>query len=531
MPAPRTLVVLAVAALSSAPAGVAAACEVASDVWRDAARPISIAADGVAGPGAAWIDARATASQFVLFGEAHGVTEIPRFVEAMLRQLRPHGFEHLAIEMGPWIAAQLSTRGVDATITQYPHGVAFDHDPELDLLRTAVNGFEGRGRAIWGLDQTSTAVHPFERLAEIAPNPIAARLARGASVKAALKFGEYLRQPHPGDLDALRAAFDPVAGDEADRLLDALAVSQEIFVAHREARYAESVATREQYMMQRLREELDTHRGDDPTRVIFKFGGAHIMEGVGPNGVRTLGDEAQRIASSNGLDALHIGFWRDRDEDAVPATIFDAGENAPPHRFVLVDAGALRAALDPGQRAALGDELRAAIEQYDAVVFIRDATFAPKNEIRTAKRGHRNARLAGLTPLAGVLGGLLAVLPLARRGWRRLRGRPTDPTGPLWPWLAMLAVTALLLGLLAWQMTAIVRGGGGTAALNAPDVIRIGVPLGQAAIIVGLAALVVVAGRRGGRGGGGRLGLIGVAALLLVGVAGMWWWNLGAMLP
>jgi hypothetical protein len=430
---------------------------------------ISTGADGFSGPGVDWIVTSAENAQFVMFGEQHGVDAIPRFVADAYELLQPAGFDHLALEIGPWIALQLSTLPVDEVIARYPHSITFDGNGELELLRTAQRlGNPDSGRLFWGIDQMITAIHPLERMVELSSSPGEARMARGFLLKSLLKTGQYLRQGHYFDLGALRGAFEPARGTEAELILDAAEVSMRIFTLYRQRRIDESVQLRETYMGELLRLQHDDAAlpGAPLPRAVFKMGGAHIMEGIGPNGIPTLGDFAQKLAATHGSDALNIGIR------AYSAELFGFPRELIEGRDgILIDTRALRpmlAADSSGDEpsaplaslaAALSEERRADIMGFDAVIFLNTPATAPEDEIRGAETTWRQGVVRRVAPIALCLLILLSglALPLVTITRAILRRQPAPEDAPA---LAGLVAAAYALGASAsigWQAAVLLR--------------------------------------------------------------------------
>ncbi|MEM6472823.1 MAG: hypothetical protein AAF802_24890, partial [Planctomycetota bacterium] len=277
-----------------------------------------------------WIEEKSDRCQFILFGEQHGVAGLPEVVAAIYSKLRPKGFEHLIFERGPWISRRLSRDGVSETLRRFPHAVAFDYDGELRLLRRVELEFRGRGDAFWGIDQSLNAINALKRLSSVLPTYGSRRAARGLLLKDALQGGRFLSRDHSRDIEQLRDLAGGAIGDEAKLILDALAKSQSIFVAyHNNERTDEGIGVsdviREQYMMDQLDQYLaeSNLRGEQAPKAVLKMGGAHVMEGIGPNGVRTLGDHMQNIAEANRLDALHLSIHSYSADSNWPESVFD----------------------------------------------------------------------------------------------------------------------------------------------------------------------------------------------------------------
>jgi len=147
--------------------------------WARHSHAIHLDGNKVSGPGAEKIVAWASQSQFVYFGEQHGVAGLPDVIAATWARLHPAVFHYLALEMGPWFAGRLSRAGVERSLAAFPYSLAFDYDGQARLLRTVEARFDAPGDAFWGLDQEIVPIHPFARLAEILPSHSARAAARG----------------------------------------------------------------------------------------------------------------------------------------------------------------------------------------------------------------------------------------------------------------------------------------------------------------------------------------------------------------
>ena len=171
-------------------------------------------------------------------------------------------------------------------------------------------------------------------------------MARGAFLKAALRGGQYARQDHKPDIVALRQAFGQAATPEARSIFDQLQRTMKIYVSHRaasrgEISYRQSVEMRESDMKERFDAYSEAWAQDDrPPKVVFKMGGAHIMKGIGPNGIPTLGDHVLKSAQARGESALLVGVRRLDDESQfVPQSAFQTSS------MVLVDTHTYLASL------------------------------------------------------------------------------------------------------------------------------------------------------------------------------------------
>ncbi|MGE3172516.1 MAG: hypothetical protein AB7O97_07795 [Planctomycetota bacterium] len=480
------------------------------------------------GPGVERFHAIVDGSTVLMFGEQHGIDGIAELTQVALARVQRAAPVHLVLETGAWIAGRCAALGEDAeqAVRRFPHSFTFDTDGDLGLLRQAARGSAGR-EFVGGIDQMSTAIHPLQRLVELAPDLHAGCLARGAFLKAALRGGRYSRQDHARDLDALRAAFGPEPPDEVRLILDELAMTQRIFGTHLAARRGElspqvSVTLRERHMDALFDAYLARNRVDGAwPRMVFKMGGAHVMWGIGPNGIDTLGEHVRTRAAAEGVPICHVGVSAHQDQPFPPKETLRPGE------ITMVDCAAARAVLGDDGLRALPDEVRLRLQRFDHLLVLNGAGRAPDGAARGYEAAFRRDTLWSLLPLAIPLVVLLTGLwPLGRALWRRLRGRPFEAPGAAATLTAALCVPCLVL---ARQLQLILANSDRVPA--AIDHAGFLVAFGSMTVACAVAAVVVWRAVRRGRWGRGRrahaLVLTAAAAAL---VAAMVRCNLGGML-
>jgi len=178
------------------------------------ALPIRIPDGVLAGTGGDWL-ADAADGRFLLFGEQHGVAGAPNIIAAVAARTSP---DVMVLETDPWMAARFSTQPTDTVLRDAPYSLAFNYDDEVAFL-TALG--ETGGLEFWGVDQPTTAIHPFETLSKTTDH---GRIYRGLMLKAALKAGEYLRQDHRADFVRLTQRIAQSEAEQAhlDRLLESM---------------------------------------------------------------------------------------------------------------------------------------------------------------------------------------------------------------------------------------------------------------------------------------------------------------------
>ncbi len=498
------------------PLGVAPALtqENVEGIWSESTAPFSMQDGVLEGPGSNWLTAQLAEADFVLVGEQHGVNRLADLTAVLEAEFQP---DALVLETGPWMGDRLSAAPIEKALALAPFSLAFDYNGDIALLEQHASRTVDRTE-IWGVDQEANAIHPFAWISQVSETGATRRVARGLHLKAALQAGEYTRADHQADLEFLAQ----IAPDEPEILavIDAVSTSMNIFVTWRSGARGDASAVREQYMIDNFESRASQFRdavGREP-RILFKMGGAHIMEGpVGPNGIMTLGEHVQRRADQNGQTALHLGVRGYSPEH----TSYPISEHIEGQSFLLIDTTPLRRAIDTGQFPDLTEDDRADIYGFDALIYINPLEGASKSQISALQSEFRTGLL---TKLAVALWPAAFLAVLAIFGLAVLTQRAMKP-GPslIGPNLVLTGATIATLLVFVLQILPLVSGAPGSAQA-APGILPWVPPA------VALISLVDV-GIRGRADTRNRFigGL--VWALLLVWLAfGMHHWNLGGML-
>lgn len=302
------------------------------------------------GPGAEMLVSEAGAARYTLVGETHGVAEAPALMAALFRALQPHGYRHLAVEIGPVQADHIGEilagpRPIERYrrfLRKYwPAVPFFVWKGEAELLAAAVEA-AGGASAIWGLDYDVMGDrYPLRRLRELAPGPGARVAVDRLAQKADSLLGEAM---DTGDLSTslmfsepastwreLRRAFDPEPGSEADRILTQLEAT---------ARINEAWVAGDRWVSNRRRVRLLKHNflrhraaADPGVKVMVKMGGFHMLRGRTPNNTYDVGNLLTELARAEGGAV-----------DADPA-VADGGRTF--HFMVLGGPGRQRGGIDP----------------------------------------------------------------------------------------------------------------------------------------------------------------------------------------
>ncbi|MBA4000514.1 hypothetical protein [Brevundimonas sp.] len=367
--------------------------------------------DGVRFSGPAWdllLD-QGRQAQFFLLGEAHGIAENPKLAAALYAALAPTGYEKLAIEVSPPMAAELDAAaegGVDglrALFADPGAQVAFFGMAEEAALLADVRRVAPAGRPVlWGLDYEVGADRRLIARLEEAPKPPAA--AAALATLAAASAGSWARYAETGspqhifsfggDPALVRAVRDgwPGVDPHSGWILDTLEETLEINRLWVAQRGYESNARRARFNRANLIRYWQAERAEGRApRVMFKFGAGHMVRGLSPTAVFDIGTLAPEIAATVGGESYHLlvlpgagsqvanfdpTVWSYRPG---PGGAYGEGlepilDQALPDAWTLIDLRPLRP-LIPGHRlTAAGTELSRLVHGFDAVLVMSGST-------------------------------------------------------------------------------------------------------------------------------------------------------------
>jgi hypothetical protein len=291
--------------------------------------PISLSGGRLEGRGGRLLVDEGKNARFFLVGEEHGVAQTPTIVQALLSELRPAGYNTFAIEVSPLQGERLDAiaRGpraserLDTLMASWFSAVPFYTLAEERALLSSAMTPQGSIPAmrIWGLDYDVSADRLFLRELE-ALAPASGRAAvRRARELADSGFAAVSRpgQPDPSKLfawsapdsifTALRAALGSKPPVRSRAIIDMLERTARINRLFLGGRGYESNLMRSGY----LRENFTTHfaaaaRDGLTPRVLFKFGGSHMMRGWNYTHTLDIGTAATIIAESRGERSFNV---------------------------------------------------------------------------------------------------------------------------------------------------------------------------------------------------------------------------------
>lgn len=482
------------------------------------------------GPGMDWILSHASDRQFVLFGEPHGVEDVPRMVGDIYGRLQTYGFKHLILEIDATTTDLLTDIPLSEFIARYPHSIAFDYDEELQMMDKVQSAYPGE-QVIWGMDQMTTAIHAFQILEGVAKKVKTKRVCRGLHIKAALKAGRYISEENFSDLDKLQELLEEEENSEGLEILSQIRTSMEIYTAYfsatrGEISYEFSSGKREEYMKDWFDDftEKAGQRGKLP-KAIVKMGGAHTGYGVGPNNVLTLGDHLDKLAKKAGSSILSLGISYTSDEATFPPRALFKGRPA-----MLLDHKALLDEMDSTSLASLPEGLLQRLTYFDANIYLNNPVRSLKQVIAKEDEKFKNRAIGRLIPYAVlVLLNLSLLVPLFK--WLFMKTFKADRARPYIKYHALLFVLSLIFDLvLIAQILSVVMG----TPVASPTVMNTGLSFlifFTLCVLSGLAILVVRRAKAKdlwSRGMIRHYRLVATGNVLLV--LYMYYWNMGGML-
>jgi hypothetical protein len=374
---------------------------------------ISVQDGKLAGPGAEALRAALAEAQFVALGEDHGIRQIPEFAAALCAELAPHGFHHMGLEIGTYIAPELEkmARSTDGTKQlaefekKYPETVAFyNWQEEFAMLQKCESAASPGHITIWGLDQEFMGATAFlaDKILATNPGPEAKTAietllketneARAAAAKSGSPGDLFMMAAKQEELDHVRDLLKKQGKLEAQKLFDAFLVSREIYQKNMADDYYLSNRQRALLMKKNFSEPFAASSQSNGVlpKVFFKFGAYHMFRGINPLHSSEVGNLISEAAEANQLRSVHILIAGIKGEQlrfagigkpAEAGTLDLAGDKDSPFLFfkplfdaqienswTLYDLRALRDGFS--KYGKIDPELERVIFGYDFVVFI-----------------------------------------------------------------------------------------------------------------------------------------------------------------
>ena len=386
-----------------------------ADVLKKNRGVISVQNGKLAGPSAEVLRIAVAEAQFVALGEDHGIRQIPEFAAALCAELAPHGFHHMGLEIGTYVAPRLEkmARSADGTKQlaefekKYPETIAFyNWLEEFSMLEKCESAASPGHMTIWGLDQEFMGATGFlaDKILATNPGPEAKAAVETLSKEASEARVAAAKSGNPGDLlmmtakqeelDQVRDLLKKQGKPEAQKLFEALLLSREIYQKNMSGDYYKSNRQRALLMKKNFAEPFAASSQSNGVlpKVFFKFGAYHMFRGINPLHSSELGNLIGEAAEANQFKSVHILIAGVKGEQLHFAGIGKPAEAAPldlqgdkdsPFLFLkplfdalvenswtLYDLRALRDGFS--KYGKIDPELERVIFGYDFVVFIPD---------------------------------------------------------------------------------------------------------------------------------------------------------------
>jgi hypothetical protein len=385
-----------------------------ADVLKNNRGVISIQDGKLAGPSAEVLRTALAEAQFVALGEDHGIRQIPEFAAALCAELAPHGFHHMGLEIGTYVAPELekmarSADGAKQLVEfdrKYAETLAFyNWQEEFTMLEKCESAASPGHMTLWGLDQEFMGATGFlaDKILATSPGPEAQAAVATLLQETTQAHATAAKSGNPGDLFMMTAKQEELhhlrdllkkqGKPEAQKLFDALLVSREIYQKNMTGDYYKSNRQRALLMKKNFSEPFAASSQSNGVlpKVFFKFGAYHMFRGMNPLHSSELGNLISEAAEANQFKSVHIliagvkgqqlhfvGIGKPaeaaaldlRDQDSpflFFKPLFDAlVENS----WTLYDLRALRDGFS--KYGKIDPQLERVIFGYDFVVFIPD---------------------------------------------------------------------------------------------------------------------------------------------------------------
>ncbi|MEZ5957353.1 MAG: hypothetical protein R3C27_09110 [Hyphomonadaceae bacterium] len=262
------------------------------------------------------------ASQFVCFGEEHGIAENPKLAAQLFADLR---YDKACVEISAPMAVELdraARNGIEGLRELFRDPGAqvafFGMREEAEWLAAVRAARPGRTQAIWGLDYEVGGDRRLIQLLKARRKPAAAEAALAVLESAsAASWAQYAETRGPqyifsfsGDpalVAAVRAVW-PSADPEAQSILTTLEETLVINQLWTQRRGWESNQRRAELNRANLRRYWAAE-GERNPKVMFKFGASHMVRGLSHTQVIDIGTHVSERAQLAGQKSFHVGVF------------------------------------------------------------------------------------------------------------------------------------------------------------------------------------------------------------------------------
>jgi hypothetical protein len=346
-------------------------------------------------------------AQFVALGEIHNSHHMSLFTSALLDTASHSGFQHFAIETGPYSAEKLeelitkSKSKVSAFYDNYAYPLFgiypipfFTGQADLAMLQTAhTNGYN-----LWGVDQEFYFSVPF-LLDEMIKNWEGKIPSNVDKAHHRLKRSLYWMQIRSNIFSSydmscrlkkskkLASIFQEASQqqEKVSKLADYINTSLNIYCLAESGSWGESNEQRLAYFNQnfdRIMTFSDSSKSNP--KVILKMGSYHSGREKSPLGLYDIGHHIQKWADSLNTTSLHLRFLNryidgeDKMEDPNYSISKNFMSMAEKDQWTLIDVRPLRIMLEEEQLQASDFEKRE-ILNYDFILVMPEDTRAERH--------------------------------------------------------------------------------------------------------------------------------------------------------
>lgn len=365
--------------------------------------------DNVSGPGFDKLVEEGKAARFFMVGEEHGVAQVPALVTRLMAALKPAGYARLGLEISPPTAravdqaARGGIEGLKRFNADHPPGPPFYTMAEEAGMLAAVRAMlPGEAPVLFGLDyevfQDRMLIALLKAKAPASAIPALAKLeaASNAGWDQFLKTRNVgLILPFSGDpalVRAVRAAW-PKPDAASEEILETLEQTLVINQHQAAERYFDSNNSRAVFNRANWARLWRTEGAKArPPKMMFKFGGGHMMRGRSPTEVYDIGNLVSETAVLRGETSFNLlvvpadggrqAYFNPETFPKVSTTAVETvaelslqalAAQALPGSSTLFDLRPLRAEMPSAVASADDTRLARVVRGYDAMLLIADA--------------------------------------------------------------------------------------------------------------------------------------------------------------
>lgn len=366
--------------------------------------------DRVSGPGFDRLVEEGKAARFFMVGEEHGIAQVPALVTQLMAALKPAGYTRLGLEISPPTAratdqaARGGIEGLKRFTAEHPPGPPFYTMAEEARMLAAVRAAQpGNAPVLFGLDYEVFEDRLLISLLK-AKAPASARLAL-AALEAASNAGweQFLKTrnvslilPFSGDpalVRSVRAAW-PRPDAASEEILETLEQTLVINQHQSAERYFDSNNSRAVFNRANWARLWRVEGAKaKPPKMMFKFGGGHMMRGRSPTEVYDIGNLVSETAVLRGETSFNLlvvpadggrqAYFNPETFPKVSTTAVETiaelslqalAAQALPGSSTLFDLRPLRAEMPNAVNSSDDTRLARVVRGYDAMLLIDRST-------------------------------------------------------------------------------------------------------------------------------------------------------------